>query len=156
MMSNNKEMIVGIDPGIAGGVAVIDMKGNMIDGMRTPVMLVKKKKLVDAHVLFDWLTEYNIHTAVVEQVSGRPGQAGLFQFGRTTGQAEAVCMILADRISWTPPATWKKYFGLSPDKQASLDLAHQKFGKAFHWTYKADDGIAEAALIALHHIRNKV
>lgn len=144
--------ILGIDPGLTGGVAIVSAKvirPSMIEsGMRMPLTSYRGKKIVDASALFEWLRSHEIDVAVVEQVNGRPGQAGVFQFGRATGSAEAVAMILADRMEWVTPAKWKGHFGLGKDKQESIDLAHHKFGNSYRWEFKADEGIAEAALLA--------
>ena len=53
---------------------------------------------------------------------------------------------------YVSPSVWKKAFGLSSSKQASLDLAKLKFGNDKIWDIKSNDGIAEAALISLFWI----
>ena len=149
-------IVLGIDPGVGGGLAVIITQVDIfklkppeiLGGIRTPLTSHRGKKIVDSSKLFQWLSNFEIDVAVVEQVSGRPGQAGVFQFGRATGAVEAVAMIVSPRMSWVTPAVWKSYFGLSKDKQQSIDTARHRFGNSYHWKHKADDGIAEAALMA--------
>ena len=41
---------------------------------------------------------------------------------------------------------------LSSDKQQSLDMARIKFGENEMWNVKANDGIAEAALLCLLYL----
>jgi crossover junction endodeoxyribonuclease RuvC len=146
--------ILGIDPGLGGGLAIVSAKGirpPMIeDGIRMPTTSHRGKRIVDAPAVYDWLkiADINIDACVVEQVSGRPGQKGVFQFGRATGAVEAIAMLFAERMSWVTPQVWKKHFGLTKDKQQSIDEACHRFGYSYHWDKKADDGIAEAALLA--------
>jgi crossover junction endodeoxyribonuclease RuvC len=152
--------ILGIDPGITGGVAVISAEGirpPMIeDGMRMPLTSHRGKRIVDGVKLNDWLERFDIEAAVVEQVNGRPGQAGVFQFGRATGAAEAIAMLHAERMSWVTPPVWKQHFGLSKDKQQSIDEARHRFGNSYCWDKKADNGIAEAALLAQWYLDKRV
>jgi hypothetical protein len=55
-----------------------------------------------------------------------------------------------------PPATWKKHFGLSTDKDASRAYASSVFPDQSNlWARKKDDGRAEAALIAYYGWRKK-
>jgi hypothetical protein len=58
-------------------------------------------------------------------------------------------------VNWVTPQKWKKHFSLSSDKAASLDRARLEFGASSLWTVKANDGIAEAALIALYWHRSR-
>lgn len=106
-----------------------------------------KHKLVDVRKINDWLPGV-VDQVVIEKVTSYGmGLATAFAFGKSTGAAEAVAQIHCPRVEWVTPAVWKKHFQLSKDKQASLDACHKKFGDSFSWTKKADDGIAEAALL---------
>jgi hypothetical protein len=155
-------IILGVDPGISGGAAVIDSgSGDLVIGFRMPVMKHRGKSIVDAAELYTRLTEGRVPTieaAVIEQVNSMPGQGhvGAFTFGRATGAAEAVAMVLCGRTHWVTPAAWKKHFKLGKNKRESLDACRFRFGEgsavpAHHgidWKILANDGIAEAALIA--------
>ena len=57
-------------------------------------------------------------------------------------------MIRCRETEWVTPQVWKKYWGLGRDKRDSLDLARTKFGAGPDWGVLANDGIAEAALMA--------
>ena len=106
-----------------------------------------KHRLVDVRKINAWLPGV-VDQVVVEKVTSYGmGLATAFAFGKSTGSAEAVAQLHCQRIEWVTPAVWKKHFQLSKDKQASLDACHKKFGDSFHWTKKADDGVAEAALL---------
>jgi Holliday junction resolvasome RuvABC endonuclease subunit len=150
-------MILGIDPGAKGGVAVVELSGQLIDGYRMPTMKLRGKTLVDVVHLDSWLSLWAFDTAVIESVHAMPGQgvSSCFSFGRATGAVEALTMLIADKQVWVAPQAWKKHFGLAKEKQASLDLARMRFGTAFKWTKKADDGIAEAALMVLYWLEKQ-
>ncbi len=145
-------ILLGIDPGIAGGLAVVRYKLGSAPyvgaGMRMPSFKQGKHNLVDAKVITDWLKQWPIDQVVVEKTTSYGmGLATAYAFGKSTGSVEAIAQLVCGRIEWVTPAVWKKTFQLSSDKQASLDLAKKKFGDSFKWTFKADDGIAEAALL---------
>jgi hypothetical protein len=97
-----------------------------------------------------------IDVAVIEWVHAMPkqGTVSTFAFGRATGAVEAVAQLTAERVVWVTPQRWKKFYGLSRDKTASINLAKEKFGSAWKWDKRAEDGIAEAALMALWYVDN--
>jgi crossover junction endodeoxyribonuclease RuvC len=154
-------IILGIDPGISGGSAIISTetyrKPIVEEAMRMPSYIENKKKLVDADALFKWWMEWPIDVAVIEWVHAMPkqGTVSTFAFGRSTGAVEAVAQLTAKRVIWVTPQRWKKHYALlKKDKGASLKLAQQKFGSTFTWHKLVEDGIAEAALMALWYVDN--
>lgn len=157
-------MIVGIDPGKSGGLAAIDGDGGLIDGIRMPLLQHGKRDLVDVFRIWDWADDTHdgvrpeaFDRIVLEQVNAMPGQGvtSMFNFGRHTGSVEAYALSTGKPVVWVTPQKWKGYFGLSKDKMASLDRARLEFGDSPLWRVKANDGIAEAALIALWSLRQK-
>lgn len=144
---------LGIDPGIGGGWATL-YNGKLDQWGRMPKLKVRSKTLVDAAELFNQIPP-GCYQGVVELVSGRPGQSGVFAFGHSTGSATAVAMIRCTKMEWVSPQVWKKHFGLSKDKRASLDAARMKFGPGPDWSVLANDGIAEAALMAQWYLDTK-
>ena len=153
-------MIVGIDPGKSGGVAVLDDTGAFVGGIRTPLLQHGKRDLVDIRWIGSWVDNSHpdrVSNVVLEQVSAMPGQGvtSMFNFGRHTGAVEAYALSLGVPVTWVTPQKWKGYFNLSKDKMASLDRARLEFGDHALWRIKANDGIAEAALIALWSLRNR-
>ena len=148
-------MILGIDPGASGGLAVIDSDlMQIVKGFRMPTQKLGVKTLVDANGIIQALGDVDLDAVMIEHVHSMPGQGhvGAFSFGRSTGAAEAVASLICDRLDWVPPSTWKKHFKLSSDKQLSINLAQSMFGLSYTWKYKADDGIAEASLMARYWI----
>lgn len=159
---------LGVDPGVSGGVALVSERRAYLGGMRMPTVEMRGKKLIDTRELFRVLSAWEkshgiIRAAVIEQVHAMPrqGVSSAFTFGRATGAAEGVAMICSDTQHWYTPRVWKKALGLSAAKSASLDAARLRFGEQMElcrngerevWSVMANDGVAEAALIAAYHI----
>ena len=148
-------MILGVDPGKSGGVALVHEGGTLASGMRMPTLKHGKRDVVNTMAVQNWVTaccaEDVVDCAVIELVNAMPGQgvASMFNFGRHTGAIEGAALMMGMPVHWVTPAVWKKSFGLSRDKRASLDRARLEFGADPRWDVLANDGIAEAALIAL-------
>jgi len=151
-------MIIGIDPGQSGGAAMLNEDGGWRGGIRMPILLHGKRKLVNPRVLSDLVgPAHKISAIVLEQVNAYPGQGSVsgFNFGRHTGSVETWALSMGCPVHWFTPAVWKKAMGLSKDKRASLDKARLEFGEHDRWTVGLNDGIAEAGLIALHYQRTR-
>lgn len=142
-------MIIGIDPGLTGAVAILE--GQSLRVQDIPTAPGPKGRSVLLHrVLFD-LLDLPPAAAFVELVSARPGQGvtSMFRFGETLG---AIHMALAARghaLHQVTPAVWKRHFGITKDKGSSRALAAQRWpDAAAQFARVKDDGRAEAALIA--------
>lgn len=142
--------IMGIDPGISGAIAFYfpDAPGRIaVDDV--PVAGGE----ISAPHLASMVRRYSPTMAVIEKVSAMPGQGvvSMFNFGRSYGDVRGVIGALNIPLYYVTPGVWKKYFGLSSDKDLSRKLAIQRFPTvAEHFARKKDDGRAEAALIALY------
>jgi crossover junction endodeoxyribonuclease RuvC len=87
--------------------------------------------------------------AVIEKVGAMPGQgvSSVFSLGDSYGAARAVLATAGFELVQVHPATWKKYFKLTSDKELSRALATRLFPAApLH--LKKHDGRAEALLLA--------
>lgn len=152
-------IILGIDPGQSGGLAIVDtaiyVEPVFISGMRMPMFQTGTgtRKMVDIDKLNMWLDQSMIRPdlTVIEQVHAMPkqGVVSSFNFGRHAGAVEAWALGLGIPVVLAHPPQWKKEMGLTRSKQDSLDLAALIFGPHPLFEKKADDGIAEAALMAL-------
>ena len=151
-------LILGIDPGSSGGLAIVESKVNSLPKItwasKMPVVNVFSKKIIDVMKVSLILKEYVIDITIIEKVHAMPrqGVTSSFQFGRSFGGIEALSYIYTKRVDYIAPAVWKKYLGLGSSKKDSLDLARLKFGKLDFWDFKSNDGIAEAALLVLFWI----
>lgn len=151
--------VLGIDPGIVGGWAVLDEDGTLIAAGDLPVAGTGAQRMVSGPLLAIELTRYRDNArAVVEQVSAMPkqGVSSSFKFGRAVGVAEGVCDGLGIPVSWVTPAKWKKALGLGADKEQSRQRAIRQWpASASLFGRKKDHGRAEAALIALYSIMER-
>ena len=151
-------LILGIDPGSSGGLAIVESKINslpkIIWASKMPIVNIYSKKIIDVMKVSSILREYAIDVTIIEKVHAMPrqGVTSSFQFGRSFGGIEALCYLYAKRVDYVAPVVWKKKLGLGSSKQDSLDLARLKFGDLEYWNLKSNDGIAEAALLALFWI----
>ena len=147
------EHIMGIDPGLSGGVAVLrsmPIGVEWIDGKRMPTHVVGSKTHVKARDLQQFIQHWNPDVIVIEQVNAMPkqGVSSTFTFGMAYGAVCALADAYAVPVEFVTPRRWKDKLGLSNDKRASLDAASRFWPDAVDWSVKANDGIAEAALIA--------
>jgi|19_taG_2_1085344.scaffolds.fasta_scaffold51478_2 hypothetical protein len=146
--------VLGVDPGAAGGLAVIDTDTmQLVQWERMPTIKFRGKSLLDAKAADAFMRVYPISHCVIEFTSARPAQgvSSSFSFGRITGSIETMCLLHCQSTHWVAPSKWKAYQSLThTNKRASVDLAKLKFGVDFKL---ADNGPAEAALIADSYVR---
>ena len=140
-------MILGIDPGLDGGIAILN--GSEIELLETIPTETKGgfiKRQVDAQKLSNILRVYPDLICYIEGVSSRPGQgvASVFSFGDTYGAIRGVLGALNIPTYTVIPSRWKKELKIS-SKDDSLKAAFDLFNVPFK---KKDHNIAEALLIA--------
>lgn len=158
---------VGIDPGTPVTVAVLSPDGTAIldvfDGERLATFEKKAgRKTLSAEnspqLLAECLRPYAAlgAVAVVERVSPRPDQ-GIASTARFVGSmylAQGVAVGIGMGLVRVTPAAWKRYMGLSSDKERSRALALEMWPQhAGYFRRKGDHDRAEAALMALWAIR---
>lgn len=145
-------MIVGIDPGKTGGMAVLNPEG---------IASVKSPPLVGDELDFvAWAKEWNVVLPFashiwVEQVGAMPGQGvtSMFNFGKVFGFVMGLAFSAGVPVSFVRPQEWKKAVGIpaKSDKSASRIRASQLFPNEAHfWKLAKHDGLAESALIAYY------
>jgi crossover junction endodeoxyribonuclease RuvC len=152
--------ILGVDPGIRGGAAIIEM-GNgittLVSAIDIPVAGVGAKERVNVLALQEWILSHGPTLAFIEHGSVRPGQgiASGYKFGRAVGSLEAVIALCAIPLEVISPGVWKRSFHLvGPDKEQSRQHALQLFPSAHAlFARRKDHGRAEAALIAAYGAR---
>ena len=148
-------MIIGIDIGVTGGIAVLSATGELIEVHAMPCLAdgPAGRRAVNGPLLASIVISSYATRAFVEHVSARPGEGavGAFAFGRSRGVVEGVLAAAGVRCQFLTPACWKRAVGLPPgrDKDASRAAAIQRWPARAELFYrKKDDGVAEAALIA--------
>jgi crossover junction endodeoxyribonuclease RuvC len=148
--------ILGIDLGLGGAIAVLDMEATLVAGEDMPALAdgTAKRRTINSISLAARLREHGpIHHAFVEFVSSRPGEGpvGAFAFGRGRGIVEGVLGSLAIPMTLLTPACWKRV-GLAPgtNKDASRSMAIARWPDKAEWfKRKMDNGRSDAALIGV-------
>ena len=149
--------ILGVDPGIRGGLAIVSIGANaapcLIDAIDIPVTGVGAKERVDAIAIRNWIAPHAPQHALIERAQAMPkqGASSGFKYGRAVGAIEAVITCCGIPLTIIEPTAWKKFHQLrGGDKEAGRQRALQLFPTAHELlARKKDHGRAEAALIAL-------
>jgi crossover junction endodeoxyribonuclease RuvC len=158
-------LIVGVDPGITGAVAIIHPDGRTADIYDTPFNEITKngknrKEYSESEMarifhgeafISDAITEGKIHL-YIEKVHSMPGEGavGAFSFGKGFGIWLGIAAALKIPYTLITPQAWKKELmqGMS-DKDAARGRAQQLFPeKSAELRFKKDIGRADALLIA--------
>lgn len=162
-------MMLGIDPGLSGALAVFNPTTNtVVASENIPTLTLRRnnklKQTVDIHRLLAStrgiaLTFPGI-VAMLELVGAMPGQgvSSMFSFGDTNGCIKTAVAAAGIPYSFVTSGVWKKALGCPADKDGALLRASQLMpASAELWTptrgvrTKEDcKGIAEAALIAFY------
>ena len=157
--------IFGIDPGIAGAIAVLDDK-KIVDVKDLPTMSEEKKnkRQLNSAQLVTIISE-NIKAneevaVVVEQVNAMPGQGvtSMFNFGQTFGAIKGVCAALNLPIFFVRPSKWKKYFELiNSSKDSSRTKAIEMYPSiSSQLSKKKDVNKSDAILIARFYYETRL
>ena len=111
--------IIGIDPGLSGGIAILDDL-KIFDLFDMPIMSEgkKNKNQLNSAQLVNIIKEHIIKKddtfVIVEQVSAMPGQGvtSMFNFGQTFGAIKGICAALNLPIFYVRPNKWKNTLSL--------------------------------------------
>ena len=149
--------IIGIDPGLSGGIAVLDDL-KIYDIFDMPIMSEgkKNKNQLNSAQLVNIINEHVLKNedtfVIVEQVSAMPGQGvtSMFNFGQSFGILKGICSAMHLPVYYVRPAKWKKYFNLiNSEKDASRTRAIEIFPYfSSQLSKKKDNNKADAILIA--------
>ena len=159
--------LVGIDPDLRGGFAVVEPDAHKIIYLgRIPVYEppVKGKRRLDAPALLALLkaavrsgaTFVCMETAIVRPQTTTKGMAltaGIDTTHQTYGGIRALAegVFGRGRVLAVHPTSWKSAMGLTRDKGLSSELAAELYpSHAGVFKVKKNDGLAEAVLLATH------
>lgn len=156
-------VIVGIDPGTSGAIAVYHCGCQLHDPAAAhlydmPTVKAKRGKAaldVDVKGLREILRRWQPDLVVVEQVQSRPRQAGQFAFGTNYGRILGCVEAMQLSLVHVSAQAWKQALQLrGADKTQSVLLAATLFPGAKDRLYgprgAALDGRAEALLLAFY------
>jgi len=150
-------IIIGVDPGVSGGISILENK-KVIEVYDMPTLIEgkKNKRQVNGSQVTNIIKE-NVDTnkettVVVEHVNAMPGQGvtSMFNFGQSFGVIKGVCAALSLPIYFVRPTKWKKHFNLiKTNKEAgrtkAIELYPEISGKL---SRKKDSNKSDAILIA--------
>ena len=158
-------IIIGIDPGLSGGIAVLD-NNKVLDLFDMPVMAdgKKNKKQLNSALLAKLIKESTSNSSesavIVEQVNAMPGQGvtSMFNFGQTFGAIKGICATLELPIFFVRPSKWKKHFELiNSSKDASRTKAIEMYPHlAEKLSKKKDVNKSDAILIARFYCETRL
>jgi len=143
-------MIVGIDPGKAGGIAFISPDG-VNDAMAMPLM----GKDIDGAEVAAILRSLNADTVIIEKSQAMPGQGvtSMFNYGAGFGRLLGICEALGLSYRLVTPQRWKGVVlaGTAKDKDAAIAFVRRAY-PSINLTpgrkRTAHDGIADAVCLA--------
>ena len=159
---------LGIDPGITGGVVVLDNSGMLDCASRTPIFKEKTKSHYDIPGMVAEISEAKQRSggrlfASIEKVGAMPrdGRVGAFTFGKGYGIWRGILGALQVPYVEVAPQRWqaKMLSGLprGPHTKTSAVQRCKSLFPTLPIKVKADWGIADAALIAeyMRRVRTK-
>jgi crossover junction endodeoxyribonuclease RuvC len=157
-------MILGVDIGVTGAVAVVDKSGELVGVFDMPTLNdgPAGRRSINAVLLSEIVAKSHATKAFVEHVGARPGEGavGAFAFGRARGVCEGVLASLNIPVLFLTSPTWKRIIGIAPGREGAKDAARSEAIR--RWPSHAglfarvkDDGRAESALIAIAGIKRE-
>jgi crossover junction endodeoxyribonuclease RuvC len=125
-------MILGIDIGTHGALALLTPDGQLVEIADMPVLRdgPKGRPAVNAPLLAELVYRWHATQAFIEHVGARPGEGavGAFAFGRSRGVIEGVLAAAGVPITFVTPPAWKRAVGLTlKSKDASRSEAIRRW-----------------------------
>ena len=158
---NNLMNIIGIDPGINGGITILDEDGGIINQYVMPIIKSSKgKNEIDASGIVRIFMESgqsNSHIGLEkQQAMPKQGVSSTFKTGRGFGLIEGIAVGMMIPYTLITPRTWQKEMfnglGKADTKQLSKQVAQRLFPKidfrATERCTKIHDGLTDSILIA--------
>ena len=122
-MSNKKyDYIIGVDPGLSGGITIVDATKDVMEVFPMPFEVIikgtkkkpKKVNQIDCQGIIDVLAKVKDKSVlfVIERVTSRGGEAPnrAFNFGYGWGYIQGVAWTMGFEVAIVTPQKWKKYF----------------------------------------------
>jgi crossover junction endodeoxyribonuclease RuvC len=153
------QKILGIDPGISGGLALVEITDGaapvLVEAIDIPVIGSGAKERVDVAAIRNFIERHKPVRALIERAQAMPkqGASSGFKYGRAVGAIEATIVLCSIPLEIIEPSVWKRHWRLPGKiKEAARQKALQLFPDAHAaLARRRDHGRAEAALIALYY-----
>lgn len=107
--------VIGIDPGSNGGIAILDIDGNVVDVRKMPDTPQDILESLRRYSSMNNLIFFNEVVCYLEKVgTGMPGQSSraTATFARHCGHLEMALLALGIKTNDVTPAKWEKYYQL--------------------------------------------
>lgn len=148
-------LYAGIDAGKNGALAIIS------DGFILDMVVFDEQQYVNRlKELSNKSEAYGGCICCLEEVHAMPGQGvtSMFSFGQNFGFIQGLLKAYGIPYELVRPQKWKKFFGITADKNTSIAVAERLFpGTDFRKSERArkpHDGMCEALLLAEYARRN--
>lgn len=140
--------IIGIDPGVSGGLAVVDCATGRL-------LSARKWEGVDAFNQFvGGCTPASDYAVYLEQVGYMPGDGGRgnWTFAEQYGVVQGILLAHQIPVFLVRPVAWQKGLGLpkAPNKTKHKNNLKDTAARLFPYVKKFTHATADAALIARH------
>ena len=153
--------VLGVDPGISGGLAVVEITDGgapvLVECVDIPAIGSGAKERVDVAAIRNFVDRHAPIRALIERAQAMPkqGASSGFKYGRAVGAIEATIALCSIPVEIVEPTAWKRFWKLpGKDKEGARQKALQLFPTAHAaLARKKDHGRAEASLIALYGAR---
>jgi crossover junction endodeoxyribonuclease RuvC len=154
-------IILGIDPGLAGALAVFNADDGGLVVHDAPTLRIKpgsNRRELDLAALASMIDQDASHIthAFLERAGAMPGQgvSSMFSLGQTYGMIRGLLAANFIPLTIVGARTWKAALSVPAAKDGARARASQLLPRhAGLWTRKKDHGRAESALIALYGAR---
>ena len=166
-MTDRKErVVIGIDPGLRGAIAILGLDELQLTGsVLMPIHKFGKRNQVDLtkliEVFISLKTTFAIETVSVEHPQTFPGEGavGAFSYGLGFGMILATLKTLGIPFATVKPQAWKGdvLTGTQRDKSAAVAFCQNRFPSVELYPgrmTKPHDGVADAFCIAEHARRS--
>lgn len=141
----------GLDPGLRGGIAILDENGKILATKSMPTNKSNGKQVINFAAVAAFLKEYEPDLCVIEKVSAMPGQGvvSMFSFGFGYGGLVGVVETMGMPYELVRPQVWQKTTIAGIDKK--LGKARSVVFCQHHYPEEAitKDGIADAVCMAI-------
>ena len=156
-------MIIGIDPGNKGGVAVIEFNGKLVEAIKMPegIEFFRYINNLPMGIHYVYIEKSQPHREKKDKYGKTIHKEGImstfnngFNYGKLISALASVNEISESDISIFEvyPISWKSAFNLTKDKKESMQLCEFIFPESKQYIYGKNggalDGVAEAILIA--------
>ena len=149
--------IVGIDPGIKGGITCIT-NGKVVKSIPMPIERTERGARVDVVRLREFLTKYNPNQVVIEEPQVRPGEniKNHLTIGINFGIIYGIVTDMGYKMEIIPATTWTHVIHslIKGTKEWEMGSSKEKSLKVFNKLYPENatnhDGIIDAVLIAFY------